>query len=282
MKSSAFGSFIRMLRTGNHMTQLALAEKLHVTDKAVSKWERGLSVPDVCLFPRLAAVLGVTVADLLQECTDDRTSSHLVQFYQSTSDVRTPLHIILGCADLMQKHLGEPSFLHRYLESIRVSGQYLLSVLDQFRERGELRDLPEGGSPAVDKVSVPDFSGRRFLVTEDMALNREIAGEILRETGAEVDFAENGQVCLDKVASSPAGTYDLILMDIRMPGMDGLEATRRLRQSGCTIPIVAMTANVHEQDRKAALEAGMNAFTEKPVNISQLYAAIRSCLDQKS
>jgi len=278
LKSEAFGSYIRMLRTGNHLTQQALAKKLHVTDKAVSKWERGLSVPDVFLFPRLAEALGVTVADLLQECTVDRAPSRLARFYESTSDIRTPLHIILGCANLMEKHIDEPSLLNRYLESIRVSGKYLLSVLDQPRD---LRDPAEDVLPPAGRTSACNFSGKRFLVVEDMAVNREIAGEILRETGAEVDFAENGRVCLGKVLAAPAGTYDLILMDLRMPVMDGLEATRRLRQAGCALPVVAMTANVHERDRRAALEAGMNAFTEKPFRIERLFSAIRRCLEQQ-
>ena len=103
--------------------------------------------------------------------------------------------------------------------------------------------------------------------------------------GAQVDFAEDGHVCLEKVAAAPAGYYDLILMDILMPGMDGVEATRRIRALAdgrkARVPIVAMTANVYEKDRKAAFDAGMNAFAEKPIAVDKLFGVIRQCLAQK-
>ena len=112
-------------------------------------------------------------------------------------------------------------------------------------------------------------------------MNREIAAEILRGTGASFDFAEDGQICLDMVSSSLPEYYDLILMDISMPRMDGLEATRKLRQRGCSLPIIAMTANVSEQDRNAAMEAGMNAFAEKPIFIDKLFAVLSEYLQEK-
>ena len=184
------GAAIRLLRTRKGMTQQVLAEALHVTDKAVSKWERGLSVPDICLFPNLAAALGVSVADLLLECSNDETPSHLFQIYEKSSDVRTPLHIILGCVDLVSRYRDDPELFNRYLNSIRISGEYLLSVLDRAQNAGELQQLlsEKRPSPADPLVSV-DFSGKRFLVVEDIAVNRDIAAELLRDTGAQVEFA---------------------------------------------------------------------------------------------
>ena len=85
---------------------------------------------------------------------------------------------------------------------------------------------------------------------------------------------------MERVASVPAGYYDLILMDIRMPNMDGLAATQKLRQMGVTVPIIAMTANVSQQDKQAALNAGMNAFTEKPVLIDQFFSTIHEWLKE--
>ena len=125
---------------------------------------------------------------------------------------------------------------------------------------------------------VHDFSGRRFLVAEDIRANREIAAELLKRTGAAVEFAEDGQRCVERVASAPTGYYDLILMDINMPVMDGLEATKRLRQMGFALPIIAMTANVGSRDRQAALDAGMDAFAEKPVRVEKLFSVIADCL----
>lgn len=279
MKAAALGSCIRSLRNENGLTQRALAERLHVTDKAVSKWERGLSVPDIALFPALAEELSVTVADLLQECADEGASSRLARFYSGSTDIRTPLHIILGCADLMEKHLSDPSLLSRYLDGIRVSGRYLLSVLDHVQNPADLPRLLDSGSALSESSSEPfGFSGKRFLVVDDIALNREIAGEILKASGAKVEYAGDGQACLDRVLGSPAGHFDLILMDLLMPGMDGLEATRRLRRAGISVPVVAVTANVRPKDRKGALEAGMDAFIEKPVSVEKLLDSIRACL----
>lgn len=279
MTPERLGSAIRLLRVKNGLTQRALAKELHVTDKAVSKWERGLCAPDICLFPALAGALGVSVGDLFLESYDDETPSHLVQIYERSADVRAPLHIILGCADLISRYRDDPELFNRYRDSIRVSGEYLLSVFDRARGRADLEHLLSEAKPAcrAPRASV-DFSGRRFLVAEDIAVNREIAAEQLRATGAELDFAEDGRQCVDMVASAPPDRYDLILMDISMPVMDGLEATRRLRRLGYAMPIIAMTANVSAQDRQAALDAGMNAFAEKPIFVEKLFSAISACL----
>ncbi len=274
------GAAIRLLRTQKGMTQQALAEELHVTDKAVSKWERGISVPDICLFPNLASVLGVSVADLLQEGSNDDTPSHLYKIYEKSADVRTPLHIILGCVDLVNRYRDNPELFNRYLESIRISGEYLLSVLEKAQDTGELHHLlREKLSGRCRPDAAADYSGKRILVVEDIEVNREIAAELLRDTGAAVDFAEDGQECVERILSAPSGHYDLVLMDISMPNMDGLEATQRLRGMGIDIPIIAMTANVGEKDRRAALDAGMNAFAEKPIFAEKLFSVISECLE---
>lgn len=123
-----------------------------------------------------------------------------------------------------------------------------------------------------------DYSGMRFLVVDDIELNREIAAALLRDTGAWVEFAKNGRRCVEKVSSAATGTYDLILMDINMPVMDGLQATKTLRQMGFTLPIIAMTANTGERERQAALEAGIDAFTAKPIRVEALFSKIARCL----
>ena len=264
------------------MTQQSLAEALHVTDKAVSKWERGLSLPDICLFSNLANVLNVSTSDLLLECSDEETPSHLVQIYEAGADIRAPLHIILGCVELLRRYRENDGLFERYLESIRISGEYLLAVVEKVKYPGQLDHLlSQPGQPSRTPAVTYDFTGKRILIVEDMEVNREIAAEILRGTGASFDFAEDGQICLDMVSSSPPEYYDLILMDISMPRMDGLEATRKLRQRGCSLPIIAMTANVSEQDRNAAMEAGMNAFAEKPIFIDKLFAALSEYLQEK-
>ncbi|MCQ2538438.1 MAG: PAS domain-containing protein [Lachnospiraceae bacterium] len=116
--------------------------------------------------------------------------------------------------------------------------------------------------------------GLNILVTEDNACNREIAIEILTEFGATVDTAENGLIAVEKIQNSNSGQYDLILMDVQMPVMNGYEATRRIRAltdpAKASIPIIAMTANAFEEDRKAAFESGMNEHVPKPIDALKL------------
>lgn len=298
MKQSTLGSCIRTLRIKNNMTQAQLAAFLNITDKAVSKWERDLSYPDIALFPKLADVLGTTVDDLLRECREEFRPSKLLQAFELSRDIRMPLHIILGFVDIIKNNCCDPEMMQKYLEGIKISGEYMMTLLDRIlNENGGGEDACEEAPIAPEELEkylqsriasgqgqAPafDFSGRRILVVEDMAINREIAGEILKRTGAEAEFAEDGQVCLETLAAKPAGYYDLILMDIMMPKMDGLETTRRIRRlpdrAKAEIPIIAMTSNVSEKDRNAAREAGMDAFTEKPIFVDRLFETMRQYL----
>lgn len=298
MKAASLGFIIRSLREQNHLTQAALAKKVGVTDKAVSKWERGISYPDVSLFPKLADIFGVSAEELLRAGSDEGQPSRLVKIFELSHDIRTPLHIILGCADMAETYCDDKDMLLRYLESIRISGEYLLQELEKAMHMSRPEDVKETeagksypetlyelGEALQNRAeqkertaAAYDFTGKRILVAEDIELNREIAREVLRPTGAEVEFAEDGEICVEMIRKAPAGWYDLILMDLSMPRMDGMEATRQIRaledRDKAAIPIIAMTANVYEKDRKAALKAGMNAFTEKPIFTEKLFAAI--------
>jgi len=301
LKQATLGACIRFLRTQHNLTQAQLADILGVTDKAVSKWERDLSYPDMALFPKLADVLGTTVDGLLRKCAEAYPPSKLPQAFEMSRDIRMPLHIILGFVEIIRSNHDDPEMLNKYLDGIRISGEYMLTLFNRFlREKSCPADHDDSEDHPIsseelekyvherissDPVQLPSFrfAGKRVLIVDDMAINREIAAEILKQTGAESESAEDGDVCLRMVESAPAGYYDLILMDLMMPNMDGLEATRRVRQlpdrRKAEIPIIAMTTNVTEGDRNAAMAAGMNAFEEKPIFIDKLFATMRLFLN---
>ncbi|MGN0438778.1 MAG: ATP-binding protein [Lachnospiraceae bacterium] len=138
---------------------------------------------------------------------------------------------------------------------------------------------------APEKKAVPNqiiFSGRRILLAEDNDLNAEIAIEFLRDKGFLVERATDGIVCIDMLQKSETDYYDLILMDIQMPNMDGYKATRIIRRMEDAyrknIPIVAMTANAFEEDKKMALDAGMNGHLSKPIKIDELMGTLTEIL----
>ena len=127
-----------------------------------------------------------------------------------------------------------------------------------------------------------DFRGRSVLLVEDNELNSEIAVEILNEYGFVVDTAENGAEAVEKVKNATPGDYDLVLMDVQMPVMNGYEATRQIRAlpdpALAGITILAMTANAFDEDRKKALECGMDSFLSKPIVIEELICALQNNL----
>lgn len=136
----------------------------------------------------------------------------------------------------------------------------------------------EETTPAPEKEVEYHFEGKKILLVEDNEMNREIAEDILTENAFVVDTAEDGSIAVEKMKQAAPGTYDLILMDIQMPILDGYEATRAIRaldlEYAKTIPIIAMTANAFEEDRLKALDAGMNEHIPKPVDVKKLKETI--------
>ena len=149
----------------------------------------------------------------------------------------------------------------------------LMSALGQKLTDASQELLPEKNA---------DFKDRHILLVEDNELNREIAQEILREYGFRVDTAENGEVAVEKVSTAAPGSYDLVLMDVQMPVMDGYTATRKIRAlddpARAKLPILAMTANAFDEDRRNALESGMNGFLSKPIVIDDLVQELHKIL----
>ena len=150
----------------------------------------------------------------------------------------------------------------------------LMTAIGQKQTGAENCILPETGS---------DFRGRCILLVEDNELNSEIAVEILNEYGFLVDTAENGAEAVEKVKNSKPGNYDLVLMDVQMPVMNGYEATKQIRALDnpalAGITILAMTANAFDEDKKKALECGMDGFLSKPIVIEELISILQKNLD---
>ncbi len=145
-----------------------------------------------------------------------------------------------------------------------------------------LSPLEKEETKPFDKLSDESFEGRRILLAEDNVMNQEIASTILEEQGFSVDVAGDGTEAVEKMETADAGYYDIVLMDIQMPLMDGYEATRRIRalkdEEKAEIPIYAMTANAFEEDRQKALEAGLNGHIAKPIDIGNLMAVLKGAL----
>ena len=150
----------------------------------------------------------------------------------------------------------------------------------------EQKEEKAGKDDSMDEIDVSIFTGKRILLAEDNPLNVEIAMAILKGLGFLVDHAKDGLECVDFYKQAQAGTYDLILMDIQMPRMNGYDATRRIRNLAdvekANIPIVAMTADAFEEDRKRATEVGMNGHLAKPIDIGQLMSTLFHILKEVS
>ncbi|MBQ3367832.1 amino acid permease [bacterium] len=148
--------------------------------------------------------------------------------------------------------------------------EVIIRLKFKLADEDEIRRSKDSKTGVSDKQV--DFTGKRILLVEDNAINMEIAKMILTQTGFIVDTAKDGKIALDMVSASEAGYYDIILMDIQMPVMDGYEATKAIRtlenKALASIPIVAMTANAFAEDVKAAHDAGMQAHIAKPVDVA--------------
>ena len=205
-------------------------------------------------------------------------------------DIRDPLNAICGISDIALKNLetgGDTQMLKSYLEIIRDSAYELQDVINSRFTKFE----EETAAPIAEfSVNGKDVSGSRqdeykilnnlrVLIIEDSEVSRLIAKELLSDHGAIVTLCESGEKGVEKFKSSITGTYDVIFMDIKMPGIDGYEATARIRSCAHPqakhIPIIAMTAEAFIEDIKNAMKAGMDAHVAKPINLDKMVAAIK-------
>ena len=149
----------------------------------------------------------------------------------------------------------------------------------------ELRDLlsqRKHEEEPVRPTNIASHKGKKILLVEDNTLNQEIATYILKDAGFIIEMADDGDVAVERMEQAQPGQYDLVLMDIQMPRMDGYEATRRIRalhnEYCANVPIIAMTANAFAEDKEKAFEVGMNGYLSKPINVAELLDAIGTVL----
>ena len=208
---------------------------------------------------RLPDMNGIEVTRQIRSLNDDTPIIILTAYDWSDIEVEAK-------AAGVTAFCSKPMFLSDLRET-------LMSALGQKRTDATQELLPE---------KEEHFKGRTILLVEDNELNREIALEILREYGFQVDTAENGAIAVEKVRTSAPGRYDLVLMDVQMPVMDGYTATRQIRAledpALAGIPILAMTANAFDEDRRNALASGMNGFLSKPIIVGDLVQELRKIL----
>lgn len=180
--------------------------------------------------------------------------------------------------DEIEAEAGHVSSIRSFISKplFRSSLYYGLRPFTQPKEK--LREQEEESSAEAGI----DLKGRRILVAEDNELNWEIASEMLSDLGMELEWAENGQICVEKFEQSPPGWYDAILMDLRMPVMTGFEAAKAIRESdhssAGTVPIIAVSADAFQEDIRKCLDCGMNAHTAKPFDLDEVLSLLRRLL----
>ena len=226
-------------------------------------------------------------------------------------DIRTPMNGIIGMTAIAAAHVEDTQKVKYCLGKIKTASNHLLALISDVLDiariesgrvvlmadafiakplfRSRLDSTIHGLVCPVsenEKIKIMendpeayDYSDKRLLLVEDNELNTEIALAVLEKTKVQVETAENGKEAVEKLAGHPSGYYDLVFMDIRMPVMDGLEATRLIRElpkgKGINVPIVAMSANVFAEDVETAFAAGLDDYLSKPINLEKLYGIMK-------
>lgn len=242
---------------------------------------------------------------IFEEFTRERTSTESKVFGAGLG-----LPIVKALIDLMggtveiESKVGKGSTFIVTL-SFQLADQEQIRLLDQRKsEKTDLQASDWGEKKLREYPKIPEkakksektvensessqeacFQGKRVLLAEDNDLNAEIAETILEERGFVVERAADGELCVEELQKKPERYYDMILMDIQMPNMDGYtaaEVIRKLKDPRRLTPIVAMTANAFEEDRRKAFEAGMNAHIAKPINVNAMFETIREILSESA
>ena len=205
------------------------------------------------------------------------------QFVSELSyNIRNPLNTICGITEIAKKSItngNDTDTLLSYLDILGDAATELQQTIDHFFECFESGNYATFNGESKDEIDVGVLKNLRVLVVEDSSVSQLIAKDFLESYGSIVTLCDSGREAVDMFTGSITGTYDAILMDINMPGMDGYEATEAIRQSAHaqakTIPIIAMTAEALPEDIQRALQMGMNGHISKPITADKIVSAIK-------
>lgn len=231
--------------------------------------------------------------NLLNRTADDAIRENEVKtsyLRRISHDIRTTINSICGMVAIGEHYPEDLEKQQEAREKILASARYLLDLMNGVLDLNDLeagmQKLQEdsGESPA-EKKEPASIRGAKILLVEDDEINMEIADFMLRDNGAEVVKAWDGQAAVERFRESAPHEFDVILMDLMMPRMNGLEAARTIRamkrEDAASVPIIAMTANAFLDDRESCMRAGMNDHVSKPVNTDHLIATIAGYLQKK-
>lgn len=194
-------------------------------------------------------------------------------FLKSIKSHNKNIKIILFTSDNRWKHIEHLKGLDFILHKPIKHTELLSSIEKLFKGKGAVGESEENILSLVDKIK-----DKNILLVEDNIINQKIAEKMLNRIGLQIDIAKNGQEAVDMITGDEELEYDLILMDVQMPVMNGLDATRKLRELNIDLPIIAMTANALKGDREVCIEAGMNDYIGKPVKMDDLEAILERWL----
>ena len=212
------------------------------------------------------------IAILEKELELERLKS---DYYKSSEfSFRTAMETISGGIDILDRHSGEPDKVRSCIDRMRIATGQLMDIME-----GPGGDQVEKQDALSHPVAADPIGMKRILVVDDNAINRDIVVELLADSGIEAEEACDGMEAVSRLKAMPAGYYDLVLMDLNMPGMDGFEATRTIRELADDrrdTVIVAMTAGDSAEAREKAASAGINGFALKPLNMKKLLEIFRT------
>ena len=241
---------------------------------SVTVTEIPVTRPGYTVYQTVIADTGIGMSEeflphIFEEFTRERTSTE-----SKVAGTGLGMPIVKKLVDLLQGTITVESQLGK-------GTKFTLTLAHRIADDGQKRQL----SLRSDPYRMEDFAGKRILLAEDNQLNAEIAMTILEEAGFLVEWAEDGIICVDRIEKAAPDEYDLVLMDIQMPNMDGYKATRIIRrlpdQRKAGIPIIAMTANAFDEDRRKAFQVGMNGHITKPIQVEVLMNTLASVLSER-